>query len=60
MVKFGIVEDNCAALHSVTAQPARMNKLDKRCGLLETGKEADLVVLDPAPPADLDALTMCK
>ena len=57
MVKLGVVRDNYAALHSSTILPARMNKLDKKLGTLEVGKDADLIVIDGNPLDDLDALT---
>jgi imidazolonepropionase-like amidohydrolase len=55
MVKLGVVPDNYAALRSATIVAARMNKLDKKLGTLEVGKDADLIVVDGDPLADLDA-----
>lgn len=54
MVKTGVVADNLAALHSITSVAARAHKLHYRLGTLEAGKEADLIVIDGNPAADLD------
>ena len=56
MVKVGVVEDNLAALRSATLQAARLSKLDVKLGTLESGKEADLIVVDGNPVEDLRAL----
>lgn len=56
MVKLGMVKDNYAALRSATILPAKMNKLEKKLGTLEVGKEADLIIIEGDPLADLDAL----
>jgi len=56
MLRLGIVRDTYAALRSATMLPAKMNKLDKKLGTLEAGKDADLIVIDGDPLADLDAL----
>lgn len=57
MVKLGVVADNYAALRSATIVAAKMNKMDKKLGTLEVGKEGDVIVIDGDPVADLDALT---
>ena len=56
MVKLGVVKDNYAALRSATIRPAVMNKLAKKLGTLEVGKDADLIVIAGDPLTDLDAL----
>lgn len=56
MVKLGVVSDNYAALRSATIIPARISRMDKKIGTLEVGKEADLIVVDGDPLADLSAL----
>ncbi len=56
MVKVGVVTDNYAALRSATIVAARLSKLDSKIGTLEVGKDADLIVIDGNPLADLDAL----
>lgn len=56
MVKLGICKDNYAAIRSATAVPARIHKLEHKLGTLETGKEADLIIMDGDPLADLGAL----
>ncbi len=56
MVKIGVVTDNYAALRSATIVAARISKLDSKIGTLEAGKDADLIVIDGNPLADLDAL----
>ena len=56
MVKVGVVTDNYAALRSATIVAARLSKLEKKLGTLEAGKEADVIVVDGDPIADLDAL----
>ncbi|RPJ01469.1 MAG: amidohydrolase family protein [Chloroflexi bacterium] len=56
MVKLGVKRDNYDALRSATAVAARLNRLEKKLGTLESGKEADLIVVDGNPLEDLDAL----
>lgn len=56
MVKLGVVDGNYAAIRSATVIPARINKLDKKIGTLEAGKEADVIIVDGNPLDDLDAL----
>jgi imidazolonepropionase-like amidohydrolase len=56
MVKLGVKRDNYDALRSATTVAARVNRLEQKLGTLETGKEADLIVVDGNPLADLDAL----
>ena len=56
MVKIGVVQDNLAALRSATIVAAKMNKLDDSLGTIETGKLADVIVVDGDPVADLFAL----
>ncbi|MBC7814801.1 MAG: amidohydrolase family protein [Burkholderiales bacterium] len=56
MVKVGVVSDNYAALRSATIVAAKISKLDAKLGTLEAGKEADLIVVNGDPVADLDAL----
>jgi imidazolonepropionase-like amidohydrolase len=60
MVNLGVVSDNYAALRSATIIPARINKLDKKIGTVEVGKDADLIVVDGNPLDDLDALEKVK
>jgi imidazolonepropionase-like amidohydrolase len=56
MVKLGVKRDNYDALRSATTVAARVNRLEQKLGTLETGKEADLIVVDANPLEDLDAL----
>jgi imidazolonepropionase-like amidohydrolase len=56
MVKVGVVADNYAALRSATIVAARVSRIEDRLGTLETGKQADVIVIDGNPLADLDAL----
>ena len=56
MVSVGVVKDNLAALRSATSVAAKVNGVEKRLGTLEAGKDADLIVIDGNPVADLDAL----
>ncbi|MCA0457458.1 MAG: amidohydrolase family protein [Chloroflexi bacterium] len=56
MVKVGVVPDNYAALRSATIVAARLSKLESKLGTLEAGKEADVIVVDGDPIADLAAL----
>jgi imidazolonepropionase-like amidohydrolase len=60
MVQIGVVKDNYAALRSATSVAARINRLDKKLGTLEAGKEADLIVVNGNPLADLDALNQVQ
>jgi len=56
MVDLGVVSDNLAAIRSATILAAQLSKLGDRIGSLEVGKEADLIVVDGDPVADLSAL----
>ena len=56
MVELGIKRDNYDALRSATIVAAGVNNLDDALGSLETGKAADIIVIDGDPLADLDAL----
>lgn len=56
MVQIGIKRDNYDALRSATIVAAQVSKLERRLGTLEAGKEADLIVVDGNPLADLAAL----
>ncbi|MBL8147929.1 MAG: amidohydrolase family protein [Anaerolineae bacterium] len=54
MVRVGVVANNLAALRSITAVAARVNRMEDKLGTLEAGKEADLIVIDGDPAANLD------
>lgn len=56
MVKVGVVTDNYAALRSATSVAARISGVEDQLGTLETGKLADLIVVDGNPLDNLDAL----
>ncbi len=56
MVHVGVCADNYAALRSATIVAARINRVEKKLGTLEAGKDADMIVIDGDPLADLDAL----
>lgn len=56
MVKLGAKKDNYDALRSATIVAAHVSNIQDKLGTLETGKEADMIVIDGDPLADLDAL----
>jgi len=56
MVKVGVVTNNYAALRSATSVAAKLSHLEYKIGTLEAGKEADVIVVDGDPIADLDVL----
>ena len=56
MIKVGVVDDNYAAIRSATAVAATMNHLQSRLGTLETGKLADIIIVEGNPLEDLQAL----
>lgn len=56
MVKVGVVADHYAALRSATSVAALISRLENKLGTLTVGKEADLIVVNGNPLADLDAL----
>ncbi|NNK62011.1 MAG: amidohydrolase family protein [Gemmatimonadetes bacterium] len=56
MVKVGVCPDNMDALAAITIRAARLSKMDDRIGTLETGKAADVIVVDGDPDRDLFAL----
>lgn len=56
MVQIGVCADNYAALRSATVVAAHINNVQAKLGTLEVGKDADLIVIDGNPLADLDAL----
>ena len=56
MVELGVKRDNYDALRSATIMAAGISNLDETLGSLETGKSADIIVIDGDPLADLGAL----
>ena len=56
MVKVGVCADAMDALASITIRAARLSRMDSIIGTLETGKAADLIVVDGNPDQDLFAL----
>jgi imidazolonepropionase-like amidohydrolase len=56
MVELGIKRDNYDALRSATSVAAGVSNLDDKLGSLESGKAADIIVIDGDPLADLAAL----
>ena len=56
MVKIGVCPDNMDALRSITARAATLSGMGSEIGTLETGKAADLIVVDGRPDEDLAAL----
>lgn len=56
MVNLGAKTDNYDALRCATIVAAQVSNLQDRLGTLEVGKEADVIVMDGDPLADLDAL----
>ena len=60
MVQVGVVRDNYAALRSATIVAARINRVADKLGSIEVGKEADMIIVDGDPVADLDALNHIK
>ena len=56
MVELGIKKDNYDALRSATIVAAAVSNLDDKLGSLESGKDADIIVMVADPLADLNAL----
>jgi imidazolonepropionase-like amidohydrolase len=56
MIELGICSDAAAALLSITRVSAEMNKLIGDRGTLESGRRADVVVVNGDPTADIMAL----
>jgi len=56
MIELGVKKDVYDALRCATMVAAQVSKLEDRLGSLEVGKEADIIVMDGNPLADLDAL----
>lgn len=56
MVELGVKRDNYDALRSATIVAAGVSNLDDQLGSLESGKAADIIVIDGDPLADLGAL----
>ncbi|MCE2471619.1 MAG: amidohydrolase family protein [Anaerolineae bacterium] len=56
MVELGIKRDNYDALRSATSVAAGVSNLDHALGSLESGKAADIIVIDGDPLAELSAL----
>ena len=56
MIELGVKKDAYDALRCATLVAAQVSKLEDRLGSLEVGKEADIIVMDGNPLADLDAL----
>lgn len=56
MVEVGVCPDNMDALRAITARAAVLNGLGDKLGTLETGKLADMIVVNGKPDQDLTAL----
>lgn len=56
MVELGAKRDNYDALRSATIVAAHVSNIQESLGTLEVDKEADIIVMDGDPLADLDAL----
>jgi len=56
MVEVGVCPDNMDALRAITARAAVLNGLGDKLGTLETGKLADMIVVNGKPDQDLAAL----
>jgi imidazolonepropionase-like amidohydrolase len=56
MVQIGVCADNYAALRAATSVAAAINRVESKLGTLEAGKDADVIVIDGDPTADLRAL----
>ncbi|MCB0046572.1 MAG: amidohydrolase family protein [Caldilineaceae bacterium] len=57
MVKLGVKRDNYDAIRSATAVAAQISNLSDKIGTLEAGKQADVIVVDGNPLADIDAIS---
>ena len=55
MVELGVKRDNYDALRSATIVAAGISNLEETMGSLETGKSADIIVIDGDPLADSSA-----
>ncbi len=60
MVNAGVVKDNYAAIMSATREAAIVNGIEAKVGTIDTGKEADIIVVDGNPLEQLDALSKVK
>ena len=60
MVKLGVKRDNYDAIRSATSVAAQISKLDGKIGTLETGKLADVIVVDGNPLAEIEAIGYVK
>ena len=60
MVSLGVVEDNTAALRSITSVAADVHGVSETVGTLVTGKEADIVVVAGNPIENLKVLANVK
>ncbi len=56
MVKVGVKRDNYDAIRSATSVAASISKLDGRIGTLAAGKDADVIVVDGNPLAEIEAI----
>jgi len=56
MVKLGAKNDNYDALRSATIVAAQVSNIQESLGTLESGKEADIIIIDGDPLSDLDVL----
>jgi imidazolonepropionase-like amidohydrolase len=56
MVEVGVCPNNLDALRAITARAAVLNGFGDTLGTLETGKLADMIVVDGKPDLDLSAL----
>lgn len=56
MVEVGVCPDRLDALRAITIRGAQLSKMDHLIGTVETGKEADVIVVDGKPDQNLFAL----
>lgn len=56
MIDVGVARDTYDAIHAATSRAARLSGVLDRRGTLTTGKDADVIVVDGNPLADIHAL----
>jgi imidazolonepropionase-like amidohydrolase len=58
--ELGQVDGNYGVIHSATTVSVKLNNLEDKFGSLETGRLADVIVVDGNPLENLEALARVK
>jgi len=60
MIDLGVVKNNLEAIQSATYRAAKVNRIEDKIGSIEIGKEADLIIVEGKPDANIEDLAKVK